>query len=181
MSKIIKLISIVILIAFISLLVLYCFVENTVILSITITIGVFAYHFVMRLIVGLSVNAILKNKIDCDHWWFRQKHFEIGLYSFLKVKKWKKYMPTFSRDTFDIKKHSLEEIVQATCQSEIIHEIIILLSFLPILLSIFYGVIAVFLCTSIIAAVFDSLFVIMQRFNRPRLLKLIERKNEVIY
>ena len=178
MAKTIKIISLLLLTAFIALVVLYQFVKHDAVLSITITIGVFAYHFIMRLIVGLGINAIFKNKIDYKKWWFREKAFENKLYSFLKVKKWKKYMPTFAPQSFDVKKHSLEEIAQATCQAEIVHEIIIPLSFLPILLYIPYGTLAVFICTSVAAAAFDSIFVIMQRFNRPRLIKLIERKSQ---
>lgn len=178
MAKTIKIISISLICIFVALVVLYQFVKHDAVLSTTITIGVFAYHFVMRLLVGVVVNAIFKNNINYNKWWFREKRFEPKLYSILKVKKWKKHMPTYAPDAFDPQKHTLEEIVGATCQSEIVHEIIIILSFLPILLYIPYGTLAVFIITSIIAALFDLIFVIMQRFNRPRLIKIINRKNQ---
>lgn len=35
---------------------------------------------------------------------------------------------------------------------------------------------AVFIITSVLSCMFDMIFVIMQRYNRPRLVKIIERK-----
>ncbi len=178
MAKTIKITSLTLFLIFISLLIPNFFFENDVLLSITITVGVFTYHFVMRLSVGYLINSTLKNKVNYNKWWFREKSFEQTLYNTLRVKKWKKHMPTYSPDTFDVNKHSLEEIVSATCQSEIVHEIIFVLSFLPILLAIPFGTLGVFIATSVIAALIDCIFIIMQRFNRPRLLKIIARKHK---
>ncbi len=159
--------------------VLFVFYDLGALLTLAITFGVCSYHFVMRLTVGTLVNLVLKDKVDYNKWWFRERKFEKKLFSVLKVKKWKKYMPTFSPNTFDPSKHSFEEICSATCQSEIIHEIIFLLSYLPILLYLPFGELAVFLSTSIVASLVDLVFVTMQRFNRPRLLKIIEKKKEL--
>lgn len=177
MAKIIKIISLVLSIVFIALFIPNFFFDNGILLSVTITIGVFTYHFVMRLAVGLSINTIVKNKVNYNSWWYKEKKFEKKLYSILKVKKWKKYLPTYSPETFDVNNHSLEEIASATCQAELIHEVIALLSFLPILLYIPFGELAVFIITSVIACIIDLAFVVLQRYNRPRLIKLIERKN----
>ena len=49
-------------------------------------------------------------------------------------------------------------------------------SFVPLLFSLAVGVLPVFLITSLIAAAFDMIFVIIQRYNRPRLLRLINRR-----
>lgn len=177
MAKTIKIISTILAIVFIGLFIPNFFYENDVLLSITITVGVFAYHFIMRLTVGYIINALLKNKVDYNAWWFKSKAFEAKIYDFIKVKRWKKHLPTFAPDTFDVKKHSLEEIASATCQSEIVHEVIIVLSYLPILLYIPFGTLGVFIATSVFASLIDLVFVILQRYNRPRLLKLIARQN----
>lgn len=87
-------------------------------------------------------------------------------------------MPTYSPDTFDLNKHTIEEIISATCQSELVHETIVVLSFLPILLAIPFGTLGVFIATSIVAALIDCIFIIMQRFNRPRLLKILNKRNK---
>lgn len=87
-------------------------------------------------------------------------------------------MPTFDPDTFDISKHTLEELVMASCQAEVVHTAICVLSFLPILGTVFFGSFLVFLLTSIFAFLIDLCFVIMQRFNRPRLISAIKFKEK---
>ncbi len=157
--------------------IVYQFYQNAFILAMGITFGTFAYHFLMRLAVGGVIGAIFKNRMDHTKWWFCPRAFEKKLYDILKVKRWKKYIPTYDPDTFSVERRSLEEIVMATCQSEIVHEVIVLLSFAPILFTIPFGEFYVFLCTSLAAAMIDCIFVILQRYNRPRLLKLLEREN----
>ena len=94
----------------------------------------------------------------------------------MKVKKWKNKMPTFDEDTFDITKHSWDEIVQATCQSELVHEINVIFSFLAIVASVWFDSFWVFFITSMLGAMYDLMFVIMQRFNRTRILKMKRKK-----
>ena len=145
-------------------------------LSWAITFGTCFYHFAMRLLVGYAADRILHNKADYSRRWYQLLPFEQRLYRSLRVKKWKNHMPTYDPDCFDPKLHSWEEIAQAMCQAEIVHEVIVLLSFLPLLGAIPFGAFGIFLITSVLAACYDLCFVIMQRFNRPRILNLI-RKN----
>lgn len=142
----------------------------------TITFGTFFYHLAMRLAVGYGINAIMENQADLRKGWYRLRPIEVWLYKVLKVKKWKSGMPTYAPDTFDPKQHSWEEIAQAMCQAEIVHEVIIALSFLPLLAAIPFGAFGVFLITSILSALFDLCFVIIQRYNRSRIIKLISKE-----
>ena len=129
----------------------------------------------MRLLVGGFFHAVLKNKVDYHKKWFRVGKREHRLYRLLKVKKWKKFIPTYDPEAFDSGLHSWEEIAGAMCQSEWVHETIAVLSFLPILASFWFGATRVFLGTSLFAAAVDVTFVILQRYNRPRVLKMINR------
>lgn len=140
-----------------------------------ITFATTCYHFVMRLAVGTCVDRIMKNRANCNAPWFIQHSWEPSVYKLLQVKKWKKHFPTYDPSLFDTRLHSIEEIAQATCQAEVIHEVIAALSFLPLLAAIPFGSFPIFLITSLAAACFDTVFVIMQRYNRPRLLKLIRK------
>lgn len=142
---------------------------------ITITIGVTLYHFLMRLVVGSVVNLIMKNKANYNSVWFREKRFEKKLYNLFRVRKWKKYIPTYSPDTFDTNQKTVKEIVGATCQAEIVHEVIMVLSLLPIAVIPFLGGAAAIFITSFLSMLIDSVFVILQRYNRPRLLRVVER------
>ena len=176
MSKIMKILALLFTALTMVFVNIYQFHKIGFILAMGITFATFSYHFLMRLAVGTVVNCIVQNRMDYTKWWFRPRSFEKRVYDFLKVKKWKRYVPTYDPDTFSIEKHSLKEIVQATCQSEVVHEIIFVFSFLPILFSIPFGEFFIFLITSILAALFDLTFVILQRYNRPRILSLMERK-----
>ncbi len=159
--------------AFVFFTVLYFLNPFGVILSLAVTFGTIAYHFWMRLIVGYAVNAVMHNRADYTRGIYQLKPFERKLYSFLKVKVWKDKMPTFDADRFDSSVKSWDEIAQAMCQAEIVHKIIVVLSFVPLLFSIWFGDFPIFLITSILAALFDLMFVIMQRFNRPRVIRMI--------
>ena len=142
----------------------------------TITFGTFFYHFAMRLAVGHGINAIMKNKADLHKGRYQLRPFEVRLYKALKVKRWKVFMPSYAPENFDPTRHSWAEIAQAMCQAELVHEVIIVLSFAPLLAAIPFGAFPVFLITSVLAAMYDLCFVIIQRFNRPRIMKLIAKE-----
>lgn len=167
--------SIVMLAAFAAALAGYFFTRIDALETIAIALGITAYNFVMRLVVGLAWNCALHNRVDYKRWWFGQRKFEPRLYKFLRVKRWKDFMPTFNREFFDLKKQTLAEVVGATCQAELVHETIIVLCFPPIALSSCFGAFWVFVITSVVSALLDSVFVIIQRYNRPRLVRLLER------
>ena len=161
-----------------SLITIFCAIlyknsGNDLFLTLMITFGTTAYHFVMRLFTGLIINLLLKNHVDYRKRWFQVSAIEQKLYKKLKVKKWKGKMGTYDPDCFDNKIHSWDEIAQATCQAELVHELIIVLSFVPVIAAVPFGALPVFIITSILAACVDAVFVIIQRYNRPRVIKFL--------
>ena len=155
--------------------VIYHFTKNPVIFSVAITFGTIFYHLCVRLAVGSAVDARYHNRMDYTKRWFAEKAFEQKLYKTIRVKKWKKRLPTFNPQDFDLKSRSATEIIQVTCQAEVVHEVNMVLSFVPVVFSVWFGSLGVFLLTSIAAFCFDSIFVIIQRYNRPRLMRLIRK------
>lgn len=145
-------------------------------LSLAITFGTTGYHLTMRLAVGGLANLTLNNQVDYRLAWFRPRAFEGPLYEALGVKKWKGKLPAYDPSLFSLRAHSLEEIAQAMCQAELVHETIALLSFLPIAAGLRFGAYPVFIVTSVLSAGYDLLFVMMQRYNRQRIMALLERK-----
>ena len=178
MQKLIKGITIGALIATTLFTVLFQFYPVDVILSLAITAGTIFYHFAMRLLTGLLYNLFMRNRADYRKPWYNLTPWESAFYKRLNVKKWKGKIPTYNPDLFDPRKHSWDEIAQAMCQSELVHESIVVLSFLPIMASIWFGSIGVFAITSVLAAGIDMIFVIVQRYNRPRIIQLIERRTQ---
>ena len=178
MKKIMKLLTIIFVISFLIFIMIYIKSRNENLLALTITLGTCAYHFLMRLIVGYVINGLYHNEMNYHRKWFQPRKWENRFYKKLKVKTWKDNMPTYDVETFSFELHSMEEIVMAMCQSEVVHEIIVVLSFVPILASIQFGEFVVFLITSILAAGFDMMFVIMQRYNRPRVVKILDKTKQ---
>ncbi|MCR5683186.1 MAG: hypothetical protein K6G29_12125 [Clostridiales bacterium] len=142
-------------------------------LALAVTFGTVSYHFVMRLAVGWTVGAVMNNRADLTKSWYRCRAWEKRFYARLRVRRWGKKLPTFQPSYFDPEKHSWSEIAQAMCQAEVVHEIIAVLSFVPVLFSIRAGELPVFLVTSVLSAGADLLFVILQRYNRSRVMRLL--------
>ena len=150
-------------------------------LAVVITLGTTTYHLLMRLAVGHGIDVVMHNRANPQSWWFVQRSWEPGLYKALRVKRWKAHMPTYSPEIFDPRQRSWDQIAQAMCQSELVHEAIAVLSFLPLAVCLACGDtedVPVFAATSVVAACFDLVFVVMQRYNRPRALRLAARRRE---
>ena len=177
MAKIVKGIAAFSLAATVILAISYKVTSSGILLPLAITSGTIAYHFVMRLMVGLAFHATMRNKADYRKRWYQVSKRELAVYEKLKVKQWKRRMPTYDPALFDPRLHTWEEIVQAMCQAELVHETIAVLSFLPILAGIWFGEYPVFIVTSVLSAACDMVFVIMQRYNRQRVTKLLNRKS----
>jgi hypothetical protein len=143
--------------------------------SVAITLGTFTYHFVMRLLVGHLINKIFQSNVNYNRKWFKTTKIENKIYKFLRVKQFKKHVPTYQPQAFSLE-NGIQSVIKATCQAEIVHEIIVVLSFLPTIMCIWFGEFLVFFITSVLAALVDVLFIVLQRYNRPRLLKLIKVK-----
>lgn len=135
------------------------------------------YHFAIRLAVGETVTLLCKNRtFSYDSFWFREHHFEPKLYALLRVKRWKTKLITARPEQFDVSKRTSAELLFYMAQAEIVHEIGMALSFVPLLLIFPYGKPAVFLLTSLAACLIDAVFVIIQRYNRPRLRRILQKR-----
>jgi len=178
MKKIIANITIISFVLTLLFAALYSHTENGIILSLAITMGTTLYHFAMRLAVGFFYDRTMNNKANLSKWWYQPKKIEKQIYNMLKVRNWKGILPSYQPELFDMQKHTWNEIAQAMCQAELVHETIILLSFVPILFAKLFDALPVFVITSALAAAFDMIFVIMQRYNRPRVIKLAERERK---
>ncbi|WP_420835905.1 hypothetical protein [Lactobacillus hamsteri] len=124
----------------------------------------------MRNFIGNYVGPRLK--INQKNIWFRQTKFEKKLDTKLKVKKWKKYIPSYNPNEFDIKHYSLTQIITNMYRAEIDHEIMFILSYVPLVFSIFFDDFIIFLLTSFIVSLIDLALIVVQRYNRNRLIKV---------
>lgn len=178
MVKIMKICSIISLTAMVALALAYGYTTWGLFLTLAITFGTIAYHLIMRLFVSLVFNSLMHNKANCKRRWYRVGDWEMTVYKKLNVHKWKRKMPTYDSALYDPRMHSWSEIAQVTCQAELVHETIVVLSFLPIIAGVWFGAYPVFITTSVLAAAFDAIFVVIQRYNRRRIMLLQEKSSK---
>lgn len=159
--------------------ILYKAYLTTLWFSLTITFATMFYHFAMRLTVGRAVDLITKDGINTQSRWFCETKLEKKLYKLLQVKKWKHFIPTWKPQNFSLEHNDMKKIIKNMCAAEIIHELIILLGYASLLFSFFTpdpkSYIFIFVITAFFAGLCDTFFVILQRYNRPRMVRLYKR------
>ena len=135
-----------------------------------------SYHLGMRLLVGETVTALFRDRsFPQDRLGFRLRPYESGLYRKLKVKRWKLRMLTAKPEQFDLSRVSPGELLHNVMQAELVHRVSMALSFAPLLLIFPFGTPWAFLLTSAAACLPDGVCVMIQRYNRPRVLRLVTR------
>lgn len=166
-------------ISIVSLLLMFVFfglfigIKSDVCLTIGISAMTVAYHFIIRLVIGNIGEVCLSPKnLNPNKRRFQPKRFEKKLYKLLRVKRWKKLFPTYDPDKFSLHVRSIDELIFESCKAEIIHLLCAVAGFASLIFSIWFGSFAVFLITSIVSGLYDMCFVVIQRFNRPRLMKI---------
>ncbi len=142
-----------------------------------ITLGTTAYHLLIRIIFGGAVNWVMRNRANPQNSWFRLRSWEPALYRRLRVKVWKEYLPTYVPTLFSFQLHTPEEIAGAMCQAEIVHELGAIASLAPLAAIRWFGSWPVFLITSLASMSLELALVAIQRYNRPRVLRLITRQS----
>ncbi len=147
--------------------------ESTLVLWTGIVSFMILYHFGLRILFG---NITKLFKIDSNHPWYRQRAFEKKLYKLLKVRKWKDKVLTFDPASFNFKKRTLEQLATTMSKSELDHWINEVISIVSIFFTLLWGNFPAFFISAVAAMLFDAQFIIVQRYNRPIVLKLDEKR-----
>lgn len=147
--------------------------ENGAVLWAGIVAFMIVYHFWGRIAMG---NVTKLFRIDRDHWWFKERSFEKKLYQLLRVKRWKGKALTYDPELFSLKNYSLDEIASSMTKAEVDHWVNEVISLVSILFSLVWGRFWIFLAAAVFAMLFDGQFIVIQRYNRPRLLRILEKE-----
>lgn len=150
-------------------------IDSDILLWTGVTSFTIMYHLWLRIIMG-NVSKLLK--IEYNMWWFKERNFEKKLYKFFKVKKWKDKALTYNPELFSLKDYSLKDIANTMCKAETDHLINVLISLSTLLFSLIWGQLWIFALTALFAIAFDMQFVLIQRYNRPRVVRLIIKKSK---
>lgn len=159
--------------------VLYGVTKIEIVLTFAIIFGTIAYHLIMRLLVSAVVNRVMRDRVDFNKRRYRAGTREMMFYKRIGLQKLKSKMPTYNPALYDPRKHSWEEIAVVMCKAEIVHETNAVLSFLPIVAGFAFGAFPVFIVTSVMAALFDMLFVMVQRYNRQRIVIMLRQRRQL--
>ena len=146
--------------------------ENHLVLWSGIVCFMILYHFGLRILFGEITKRF---RINYNHPFYRQRSFEKKLYKLLRVRKWKDKVLTFEPDMYDFQSRTLSQLATTMSKSELDHWINEIISVFSIFFSIIWGVFPVFLMTAVLAMLFDAQFIIVQRYNRPIVLRLMKR------
>jgi len=128
------------------------FYESTVLLWCGIVAFVILYQFGLRLLTGQ-----LNNRFDVDpnHPWFKQKSFEKPLYKAIRVKKWKKNVPTYNPELFVIGERSLDDIAKSMAKVELDHWTNVAISLSTLLFPLLWGQFWLFFVVAVLCILFD--------------------------
>ena len=133
------------------------------------------YHFGLRILFGEITKRI---KIDYRHPFFARKPFEARVFKLLRVRLWKDRVLTFDPAAFDLKTRSLEEVATTMAKSEVDHWINEVISLTSLLFSFIWGCFPAFFLTALAAMLFDFQFILVQRYNRPIAVRLMEHRKQ---
>ncbi len=149
--------------------------ESDVVLWVGIVAFMIIYHFGLRLLEGVITN---KFNISYNHPWYKTRKFEKKLYRILKVRLWKDKVLTFEPDKYDFKSRTLHELATTMAKSELDHWINEAISVFSLFFIFVWGCAPAFIITAVLAMIFDAQFIVVQRYNRPIVLRLMKAKKK---
>lgn len=133
------------------------------------------YHFGLRILMGEITRLFT---IDYRHGWFRQRPFEKKLYRLLRVRSWKGKVLTFDPASFDVRSRTSHQLATTMAKSELDHWINEIISLSSILFCLLWGCFPAFFLSALAAMAFDAQFILVQRYNRPKVLRLMEKQQK---
>ena len=149
--------------------------KREIFFNIAIVLGATAIHFFIMFLSAPIVFTIFRKRFNYSSAWFNQKSFEKSMYRVLRVKDWKSKVPAYDSREYSLKDHLPEEIIMNMCHAEVVHEVICVLSYIPILLGRVIGDYKILILTSMIFSCCHLPFIFIQRFNRPRIISVKNR------
>lgn len=145
------------------------------------------FWFSINFVVPWLVRFLVPKKFFSeDRWLFKERKFESSFYRKIKVSKWKDKLPDagklihFQRDSLpeDMDEAYINRFITECCIAELGHLSVGILGFTSLFLVYLipgntqFEHLEVFFVLSVLDLLIQLLFVIIQRYNRPRLIKL---------
>lgn len=147
--------------------------------TLAIIFGTTLYHLAVRLAVAGLVSLIpKKSRIYVPGNYLKASVFLQKTLDFLQIKRWKSHVITFDKRLFDVKKLGAEEVEYQMKKAELLHLVIIPLSYCSLLFTLFTGdplfYFWIFFVTAFAAGMIDFVSVVVQRYNLARCEKIFK-------
>ncbi|MCI1858621.1 MAG: glycosyl-4,4'-diaponeurosporenoate acyltransferase [Sporolactobacillus sp.] len=151
--------------------------------STTLTGNLFIFFIISVINTAISIRLPL-SLFRYDSWLFRVKHWEKGgkfYQHYLYVKKWKNLLPELSdflsflfskKQMMQYDPVYLSRFIVETCRAELVHWCIIVSSFI----FTYWNTIGMSIVMICIAVALNLPYIIIQRYNRPRILSILAYK-----
>ncbi len=134
------------------------------------------FQLVLMHISAPVIYTVFRMRFNAECAWFKEKRFEARLYSALGVKKWKGRAAVYSPRLLKRQGKDLCGMVMYMCHAELVHELAAFLSPSVFLLLIWREVdILVLIASALIFAAVHLCFAAIQRYNRPRCLRIMKK------
>lgn len=174
----------------------YIYITENVAHTLNITNTKYIVEIILLLLFFLiTINVIIpwlvrflvpKRLFDENIWIFKERSFESSFYRRIKVSKWKGKLPDaerlihFQRSCLprNIDEAYINRFITECCIAELGHLAVGISGFFSLLFPIFFpenlqlSVGVIFFVMSVIDLLAQSLFIIIQRYNRPRLIRI---------
>lgn len=147
--------------------------ENSAVLWTGIVSFMILYHFGLRILFGEITKRM---KINYKHSWYKTRKGEKQLYKVLRVRRWKDKVLTFDPASYDFKNRTLEQLATTMSKSELDHWINEVISMVSLSFALLWGCWPAFVISAVLAMLFDAQFIVVQRYNRPIVVRLIEKQ-----
>lgn len=158
--------------------VLYLSFHRGLYFSLAVTFFTTFYHFAMRIIVAIFVTYFRSGKTTEDGRPFQIGKHEAAFYKLIHIKTWKQNAPTYNQALFVVTRGSYTTLCHNMANAQIGHSYMVVFSFAPLLFSKAIDGFWPFFITSVLAALFDMQFVMIQRYNRARVSRIRSKMKE---
>ena len=142
--------------------------------ALTVTLFTISYHLLTNMLAGFLSKVIA---FSGDERYFTVSAREMEWYRLAGVRKWKDHAPTYEPEAYECR--SLKALRRATVGAEVCHLIGIAFSVVPVIAAIFSDYLRsgmpAFVITTLLLVVFNLALISIQRFNRYRIDRIIER------
>lgn len=162
-----------------TLLMLLIFFDSGVVFwkFLAVIFGTVLYHLSLRLALHFALDFAPLDWLDWKQDIYTPRRFEKNFYESLSITKWKRFLPGYDEDMFDERFQSWDDILINRCQEEITHWLCAFISIIPAIVGpILFRNFWLFFLTSLIAIIYDMGFVMIQRYDRPRNIAMLRRR-----